>query len=80
MFCLLPSSINLNDYSLNVCYAVTLEKTPFVEPDPKCDQAVTAAAIGGFVGGMVFGVLATLIVAGIIFAVVKMTLREAARK
>ena len=53
---------------------------PFVEPDPKCDQSVTAAAIGGFVGGTGFGVLATLIVAGIIFAAVKMTVREAARR
>ena len=53
---------------------------PFVEPDPKSDQSVTAAAIGGFVGGTVFGVLATFIVAGIIFAAVKMTLRQAARR
>ena len=59
---------------------MTLEKTPFVEPEPKCDQSVTAVAIGIFVGGTVFGVLATLIVAGIIFAAVKMTLREAAMR
>ena len=59
---------------------MTLEKTPFVEPEPKHDQSVIAAAIGGFVGGTVFGVLATLIVEGMIFAAVKMTLREAARR
>ena len=58
---------------------MTHKKLPFVKPEPKCDQSVTAAAIGGFVGGTVFGVLATL-VPGIIFAAVKMTLREAARR
>ena len=41
---------------------------------------MTAATIGVFVGGTVFGVLATLLVVGIVMGAVRMVKKEAHRR
>ena len=61
-------------------HSVTLQKTPFVQPEPTPEQSATAATIGVFVGGTVFGVLATLLVGGIVMGAVRIARKEAHRR
>ena len=63
--------------TLHFLHSVTLEKTPFVQPEPTPEQSATAATIGVFVGGTVFGVLATLLVGGIVMGAVRIARKEA---
>ena len=64
----------------------TISSTPFIvtlgkiQPVPKHEQSVTAAATGGFVGGAAFGSLVTLLVVGIVLGAVQLKRKETARK
>ena len=66
--------------TLHFLHSVTLEKTPFVQPEPTPEQSATAATIGVFVGGTVFGVLATLLVVGLVMGAVMIARKEAHRR
>ena len=59
---------------------MTVGKTQFTQPEPTNEPSVTAVAIQGFVGGTVFGILATLIVGGMVLGAVRMKEKETARK
>ena len=59
---------------------MTVGKTQFTQPEPTNEPSVTEAAIGVFVGGTVFGVLATLLVVGIVLGAVGIKRRETVRK
>jgi len=59
---------------------VTGGNTSFVQPEPTPERSATAATIGGFVGGTVFGVLATLLVGGIVMGAIKLNRKERAKK
>ena len=62
-------------------HLVTLQKIPaIVQPEPTPEQSATAATIGGFVGGTVFGVLTTLLMGGIVMGAVRMVRKEAHRR
>ena len=66
--------------TLHLLHLVTLQKKPLVQPEPTPEQSATATTIGVFVGGTVFGVLATLLVGGIVMGAVRMARKEAHRR
>ena len=73
--------MKFNDYlPFNLLHSVTVGKMPFIQTEPTDEQSIAAVAIWVFVGGTVFGILATLIVGGIVLGAVGMKRRETARK
>ena len=59
---------------------MTVGKTQFTQLEPTNEPSVPVAAIGIFIGGTVFGILATLLVGGIVLGAVGMKRRETAKK
>ena len=66
--------------TLHFLHSVTLQKILVVQPEPTHERSATAATIGGFVGGTVFGVLATLLVGGIVMGAVRIARKKADRR
>ena len=54
--------------------------TSFVQPEPTPERSAPAATIGGFVGGTVFGVLATLSVEIMVLVAARMVRKEIGRR
>ena len=68
---------------LNLLHSVTVGKMSFTQTEHNCtdkQSVAAAAAMGGFVGGTVFGILATLLVGGIVLGAVGMKRKEKTRK
>ena len=57
--------------AISIPYLVSIEKLSFTQMGSSSGHSVTVAAIGGFVGGAVFGALAMLL-AGVVLSVVRM--------